>query len=48
MLSVDADDQSLFLRSMGMQFGYGNAGAALSQEGAAELIWSMLMRPLQQ
>lgn len=48
MVSVEADDQSLFLRSMGMQFGHGNERAALSQEGAAEQLWSMLMRPLQQ
>lgn len=48
-LSVDADDQSLFLRSLGMaSFGQSRSEEGkLSQEGAAELYWSMLVDPLQ-
>ncbi|MCG8448336.1 MAG: toll/interleukin-1 receptor domain-containing protein [Pirellulales bacterium] len=48
-LSVNADDQKLFLRSMGMSFGrYGDGqDAKLSMEGAAELFWEMLIEPLQ-
>lgn len=47
-LSVDKDDQKLFLRAMGMpQFGMSDRHKALSQEGAAEYYWSLLIRPLQ-
>jgi hypothetical protein len=48
-ISVDADDQSLYLRSMGMArmlSGRQDAGK-LSQEGAAEVFWEMLVGPLQ-
>lgn len=45
-LSVDADDQALYLTSMGMSFGR-DRGQKLSQEGAAELFWSILVEPLQ-
>ncbi len=45
-LSVEADDQMLYLKSMGMSF-RGGAGEKLSQEGAAELYWGMLIQPLQ-
>lgn len=45
-LSVEADDQSLFLRTMGMASGGGDKGK-LSQEGAAEVLWGMLVGPLQ-
>ena len=48
LLSVDADDESLFLRSRGMaSIGQHNAAAKLTQEGAAELYWGMLIGPLQ-
>jgi hypothetical protein len=49
-LTVEADDQAMYLRSMGMQAMGGRRGDAdkLSQEGAAELYWSMLINPLQQ
>jgi hypothetical protein len=44
---VEADDQTLYLRSMGMaQFG-SNHDVKLSAEGAAELFWGMLIAPLQ-
>lgn len=49
-LSVAADDQSMFLSSMGMtSFSRRSAEEAkLSQEGAAEFYWGMLIAPLQQ
>ena len=48
LLSVEADDQSMFLRSMGMAAMGGNRDAAkLTQEGAAELYWGMLVDRLQ-
>lgn len=48
-VSVDADDQSLYLRSMGMaSMSSGRAERdKLSQEGAAEVFWGMLVGPLQ-
>lgn len=45
-LSVEADDQMLYLKSMGFAF-RGHGDGKLSQEGAAELYWSMLIEPLQ-
>jgi hypothetical protein len=48
LLSVEADDQSMFLRSMGMAAMGGNREAAkLTQEGAAERYWGMLIERLQ-
>lgn len=48
LLSVEADDQSMFLRSMGMAAMGGSRDAAkLTQEGAAELYWGMLIERLQ-
>ena len=48
-LSVEADDQSLFLRSMGMQsFTTGRREKGkLSMEGGAELYWGLFIEPLQ-
>lgn len=46
-LSVEADDQQLYLRSMGMaHMGQADARAKLSEEGAAELYWSLLIERL--
>lgn len=46
--SVEADDQSLYLTSMGMSsFGH-ERKPKLSQKGAAELLWGMAIAPLQQ
>ena len=45
-LTVEADYQTLYLSSMGMSFGR-NRDQKLSQEGAAELFWSILIGPLQ-
>jgi hypothetical protein len=48
LLSVEADDQSMFLRSMGMAAMGGSGDTAkLTQEGAAELYWGMLIERLQ-
>ncbi len=49
-LSVVADDHAMFLRSMGMASYASQRGeeAKLSQEGAAELYWGLLIAPLQQ
>ncbi len=47
-LTVDSDDQILFLTSTGMSlFGLQEKEQKLSQEGAAELLWGLLIRPLQ-
>lgn len=47
-LTVHADDQSMFLRSMGMStFGRHGREEKLSLEGAAELYWGMFIAPLQ-
>lgn len=48
-LHVEADDQSLYLQSMGIAAmgGHRGGGGKLTQEGAAEYYWSMLIRPLQ-
>ncbi|NHK29671.1 toll/interleukin-1 receptor domain-containing protein [Parvularcula flava] len=47
-LSVENDDQSLFLKPMGMSFIMrGDSEKKLTQEGAAELYWSMLIQRLQ-
>lgn len=50
LLSVHADDQMLYLRSLGMahmgRFG-GGREEKLSPQGAAELYWEILIEPLQ-
>ena len=46
MLTVQADDQSLYLMSLGMTFRRGH-DQKLSQEGAAELLWETVIAPLQ-
>jgi len=46
-LSVDADDQMLFLTSMGVS-SFGRGQEKLTQEGAAELLWGLTIGPLQQ
>jgi hypothetical protein len=48
-LSVEADDQALFLRALGMAIGYTDETRRhLSQEGAAEYYWSLLIKRLQE
>jgi len=46
-LRVEADDQTLYLRSMGMAHLGGNRDVKLSAEGGAELFWGTLIAPLQ-
>lgn len=46
-LSVGNDDQKLFLSPMGMPFGGPARDASLTQEGAAEYLWALLISPLQ-
>ncbi len=48
VVSVENDDQKLFLRPMGMpHFGLGLDNDTLSEEGTAEYFWALLIRPLQ-
>lgn len=47
-LSVQSDDQALYLRPMGMAFMGGERDPKLSLEGGAEFFWDMLIHPLQQ
>jgi TIR domain len=47
-LSVESDDQALYLHPLGMaHFGGGEAAGKLSLEGGAELYWEMFIQPLQ-
>ncbi|MEP2472053.1 MAG: toll/interleukin-1 receptor domain-containing protein [Paracoccaceae bacterium] len=45
-LSVENDDQKMFLRPMGMNH-FVPRDSSLSNEGASELYWSLLIHPLQ-
>jgi hypothetical protein len=45
-LLVEVDDQSLYLKSLGMQ-SLGKSSDKLSFQGAAELFWSLFIAPLQ-
>lgn len=45
-LTVQADDQALYLTTFGMSF-HSHSDQKLSQEGAAEVLWAMLIAPLQ-
>lgn len=47
-LSIQADDQAMYLRPMGMAFMGRERDPKLSLEGGAEFFWDMLIRPLQQ
>ena len=47
-LSVESDNQALFLKPLGMsRIGKGERTDHLSQEGAAELFWELFIEPLQ-
>jgi hypothetical protein len=46
-LNVEADDQAMYLRALGMARHGGERDAKLSQEGAAEYYWSLLVGNLQ-
>jgi len=45
-LTVENDEQTLFLRALGMR-GFDSANRKLTFEGAAELYWGILIEPLQ-
>jgi hypothetical protein len=45
-LSVNADDQTLYLKTLGMSYFSGH-DQKLSQEGAAEALWGIVITPLQ-
>lgn len=47
MLSVEASDQSLYLKAMGMGWSGANRDQHLSQEGAAEFLWELFIRNAQ-
>lgn len=46
-LTVDADEQSMFLRCLGMASFGADRERKLTQEGAAEHLWGLLIEPLQ-
>lgn len=46
-LSIEADDQTLYLTAMGMSSFAQQRNQKLSQEGAAELLWNLVIGPLQ-
>lgn len=46
LLNVEADEQSLFLTTMGMSFS-GNRDKQLSPEGAAEFLWELFIKHAQ-
>lgn len=46
-LAVETDDQAIFLRPLGMSHFAGGRDARLSEEGAAELYWGLLIDRLQ-
>lgn len=43
MLNVEASEQSLFLRALGMGWGGEERRKQLSQDGAAEYLWEMFI-----
>ena len=47
MLSVEASEQALYLKSMGMSWNGGERDRQLSQEGAAEFLWDLFIRNAQ-
>lgn len=47
MLNVECDSQAMYLRSQGMQSFGGRQDQRLSEQGAAELLWGLLIAPLQ-
>ena len=46
-LSVEADDQTLYFRPVGIAFRGGERDAKLSEEGAAEFYWSLFIEKIQ-
>ncbi|MGE0733820.1 MAG: toll/interleukin-1 receptor domain-containing protein [Alphaproteobacteria bacterium] len=46
-ISVEADEDGLYLKAMGMGYSHADRERKLSFEGAAELLWERLIAPLQ-
>ena len=46
-ISVEHDDQTMYLKPMGMPYMMSERDARLTAEGASEYYWSLLMQPLQ-
>lgn len=46
-VSVDADDQTMYLRALGLAQSEESGSGKLSQQGVAELYWAMFIAPLQ-
>jgi hypothetical protein len=46
-LSVENDDQALYLKPLGMSMRHANSEGKLSPEGGAEFYWSLFIEPLQ-
>lgn len=44
LLSVEADEQSMYLKAMGMSWTGGGGERHLTQEGAAEFLWDLFIR----
>ena len=47
MLSVEANEQSMYLKSLGMAWSVGGRDKHLSQEGAAEFYWELFIKNAQ-
>ena len=47
MLSVEATDQMMYLKPLGMTWGSGERNARLSEEGAAEFLWGLFIKNAQ-
>lgn len=47
MLTVDSDSQSMYFKALGMQSYHGEQNAQLSEQGASEYFWGMLIERLQ-
>lgn len=46
-LSIESDEQEIYLKALGMRFGSQGQKSRMSMEAAAEYYWSMLMEPIQ-
>jgi hypothetical protein len=46
MLHIESDSQSMYLKLLGMQ-SFGNQRDKLSEQGASEHLWGLLITPLQ-
>lgn len=44
LLNIDANEQTMYIKSMGMSWGSGEREKLLSQEGAAEILWDLFIK----